>query len=244
MIKTAVILAAGMGTRLKERTKLIPKGFLELNGITLIERSIKNLLAEGIEKIVIGTGHASEYYEELATKYPQMLCVKNPIYYETGSLYTLFGLKNYLDSDFLLLESDLLYQKNGLSKIIKHTEKTVILASGMTHSNDEVFIETDENHFLRAMSKKPEELNKIDAELTGINKISRQTFEKMIDFAKLEFSKGNQHIHYEDAFVGVSRLENIFVYRLDDFIWCEIDDEDHLKRALDNILPLILQKEK
>ena len=44
MIDTAVILAAGLGSRLKERTKEMPKAFLEIDGFTLIERSINNLL--------------------------------------------------------------------------------------------------------------------------------------------------------------------------------------------------------
>ena len=45
MITTAVILAAGLGSRLKDRTKLKPKGFLEVEGISLIQRSVDNLLA-------------------------------------------------------------------------------------------------------------------------------------------------------------------------------------------------------
>ena len=63
MITSAVILAAGLGSRLKERTKLQPKGFLELENKSLIERSINKLISCGIENIYIGTGYLSEVYD-------------------------------------------------------------------------------------------------------------------------------------------------------------------------------------
>ena len=54
MTKLAVILAAGLGSRIKEFSILKPKGFIEINGVSLIERSIKILIDEGISKIYIG----------------------------------------------------------------------------------------------------------------------------------------------------------------------------------------------
>ena len=57
MIKTAVIMAAGMGTRFGKYTEQIPKGFVEVCGKPMIERSIETLISCGIERIVIGTGY-------------------------------------------------------------------------------------------------------------------------------------------------------------------------------------------
>ena len=73
MIKQAVILAGGLGSRLKDKTKTMPKGFLEIGGTAIVEQSIQKLLACGIEKIIIGTGHCSEYYDQLAQKYSGLL---------------------------------------------------------------------------------------------------------------------------------------------------------------------------
>ena len=56
MVKTAVIMAAGMGTRFGNRTELIPKGFVPAGGIPMVIRSIDTLKACGIERIIIGTG--------------------------------------------------------------------------------------------------------------------------------------------------------------------------------------------
>ena len=69
MIKQAVIVAGGLGSRFGDRTKEMPKGFIEIEGVPMVERSVQKLIAAGIEEIIIGTGHCSEYYDELAKKY-------------------------------------------------------------------------------------------------------------------------------------------------------------------------------
>jgi len=55
---------------LKDMTKDRPKGFLELDGMYLVEMSVRKLIEHGIERIIIGTGYCSEWYDELAKKYP------------------------------------------------------------------------------------------------------------------------------------------------------------------------------
>lgn len=59
-VRTAVILAAGMGVRLKDRGRLSPKGCLCLGEKSIVEESVLRLLATGIERIVIVTGHLAE----------------------------------------------------------------------------------------------------------------------------------------------------------------------------------------
>ena len=69
MIKTAVIMAAGLGSRFGKMTEFIPKGFVEVNGKSMVVRSIEALIACGIERIIIGTGYKKEMYEELINIY-------------------------------------------------------------------------------------------------------------------------------------------------------------------------------
>ena len=70
-IGTAIILAAGMGVRLKERGKLMPKGCLCLGEKPIFEESVLRLLAVGIERIVIVTGHLAEQYDPYGTCTPR-----------------------------------------------------------------------------------------------------------------------------------------------------------------------------
>ena len=174
MLKTAVILAAGLGSRLNNITKSKPKGFLNIEGTSLIKRSIDNLLSVGIQKIYIGTGYLSEAYDEFAQEYPQIETIKSKKYETTGSMYTLYNMKNKLEDDFLLLESDLLYERDVLKQLLYDSLKDIILGSGETKSNDEVFIQTDKNSNLINLSKNQNELESLDAELVGISKISKE----------------------------------------------------------------------
>jgi 2-aminoethylphosphonate-pyruvate transaminase len=239
MIKTAVILAAGLGSRLKDRTKLKPKGFLEIEGISLIERSIDNILSCGIEKIYIGTGYLSEFYDELSKKYYQIETIKTDKYKTTSSMYTLYNMKDKINDDFLLLESDLLYEKSALINLINDDKDDIILASGKTNSNDEVYIEIDENYNLINMSKNRDNLNSVYGELVGISKISIDRYKLMCDaFEK----QNNLKIDYEYVMVETAKENPFYVKKIDNLVWCEIDDETHLNRALNNILPKIKAK--
>ncbi len=243
MIKTAVILAAGLGSRLKDVTKEMPKGFLEIGGCPIIEKSIEKLFEFGIKKIFIGTGYLSEAYEMLAANHHSRIqCIKNENFATTGSMYTLFNMRRHIHQDFLLLESDLIYDKNGLGFLINDPAKDVILASGKTNSNDEVFIEADEHNFLANMSKNPAELNNIHSELVGITKISIHTFRLMCEFAEKTFAS-TPKLDYEYALVNAAATANIFVKRINNFAWCEIDDEHHLERAKRSIYPQIMESE-
>ncbi|WP_045519162.1 2-aminoethylphosphonate aminotransferase [Neobacillus niacini] len=243
MIKTAVILAGGMGTRLGDRTADKPKGFLSLEAKPIVEESIIKLLESGIEKVIIGTGYLAEVYEQLEDSYPQVRCVRNHDYMETGSMYTLYILRDYVSEDFLLLESDLIYEKRGLEQLINHQQPDVILASGFTNSNDEVFIEINEDNLLVRMSKNREDLKQAQAELTGITKLSLSAFRALCSFADTQFPK-DPLLDYETALVGISHRIPIYVHTVKDFVWCEIDDDCHLLRAKQFIYPMVALKDK
>ena len=114
----------------------------------------------------------------------------------------------------------------------------LILGSGRTFSNDEVFIQTDGESNLVRMSKKSEELESLDAELVGISKVSAERYALMNrHFQALmgEYPKAD----YEYLFVQTVKDKPLAVKKIDNLIWCEIDDAAHLKKAHVHILPQI-----
>ncbi|SMD37767.1 Choline kinase [Reichenbachiella faecimaris] len=229
-IKTAVILAAGRGTRLGDRTKEMPKGFLEVGGETLIERSIRLLKANGIEKIVVGVGHKGTAYEDIQEQYG-LTIFYNDEYSTTESMYTLVCAAPHVSDDFLLLESDLLYDNSALETILNSEESNVILGSGFTDSGDEVYLHAFESGDFRYLSQDGNDKINAYAELVGICKLSQDFYKKMIALPTIKKMK------YEYGFNVLSPQEDIFVEKQSDLVWCEIDDEDHLKRALTLVLP-------
>ncbi|MBP7402482.1 MAG: phosphocholine cytidylyltransferase family protein [Clostridia bacterium] len=234
MVETAVILAAGMGSRLGDLANNRPKGFLDVGGIRLIDRSIDALLAAGIENIVIGTGYQSAYYEGYAADKPFIRCVRNDAFQDTGSMETLYRLRETVSGCFLLLESDLLYDPAGISLLMEDPRDNVLLASGPTHSSDEVYVETDQSGYLVGMSKHKETLGAVHAELVGITKVSATFYALMCD----EYGRiGSPKADYESLIVAAGRSEPMNVKIVDDYIWCEIDDDHHMARAIGTVLP-------
>lgn len=243
MIKTAAILAAGVGSRLSGIIKNKPKGFVIIDGKPIIEHSVHKLIECGIEKIILGTGYLAEVYEEFAKDYPQIKCIKSSSFVSTGSMCTLYNMRHAIHGDCLLLESDLLYEKSGLIRLLDDRNENVILASGRTGSGDEVYIEVDEYDNLINMSKNSDELNCIYSELVGITKLSAATLQKMCSFFE-NTCRDKPRLDYEYALVGISGDIKINVKRIDDYAWCEIDDEQHLYRALNIVYPRISVKER
>jgi 2-aminoethylphosphonate-pyruvate transaminase len=140
------------------------------------------------------------------------------------------------------LESDLLYDPAALNHLLSDSRADIILASGATNSGDEVYIQHSSSGMLQNMSKDRTKLTHINGELVGISKISPALLEKMVTFAGEQYSNGRREIHYEDALVGASTQHDIFIKVIDDLAWCEIDDENHLRRALDLVYPKILKR--
>lgn len=238
----AVILAAGLGSRLKDKTKNMPKGFLELNSIPIVEWSICKLIGIGIDKIIIGTGHCKEYYEDLAVKYPVIETVYNPEFANTGSMATLAICAKKITDDFLLLESDLIYDSIGLFTLINDTYSNVVLASGETKSGDEVYISTIENNILKEVSKNKAELSCVYGELVGITKLTVKYLNAMLEYA--EKNNNNPKLDYETVIARVSKEENpVYVRKIEYYTWCEIDDENHLSVAKKKIFPKIVENE-
>ncbi|MEQ6122444.1 phosphocholine cytidylyltransferase family protein [Reichenbachiella sp. MALMAid0571] len=238
-IKTAVILAAGSGIRLRPKTYNIPKGFVEVGGQTLIERSLKILQVKGIKNIIIGCGHLSKLYEGIQDQY-NFEIYKNVDYKSSGSLYTLVLAEKIITNDFLILESDILYEPRAIEALVHAEEENLILASGATNSDDEVYIEADDDMRFITLSKDKSLVNKVTGELVGITKISKNALSSLCDLVRAD--EQYKHWDYERGFTQILNKHNFFVRKIDDLVWCEIDNEKHLKRAKELIYPKLVEK--
>ena len=242
MIKQAIILAGGMGTRLNEITENMPKGFLQIDNVAIVEKSIQKLISCGIEEIIIGTGHCSEWYDNLAEKYSIIKTVKNEKYMDTSSMGTLEVCAPFINDEFLLLESDLIYDEIGLKVLINDKRDNVILASGKTNSFDEVYLDFDEKDILTKVSKNIDLINNPNTELVGITKISKDILNKMVDFYR-DNLENHKKIDYENVLEILAENNPIYVHKINYYNWAEIDDERMYNRAINDIYPNILESE-
>ncbi|AWZ48184.1 nucleotidyl transferase [Clostridiaceae bacterium 14S0207] len=234
-IKTAVILAAGLGSRLHPVTKdEKPKGFIEVEGRSLIERSIENLLKNYIDRIIIVTGHLSNFYDDLKSKYSCIETVKNEQYAITGSMASLSKAYDLIHEEkFLLLESDLIYENKAIEVLQDSIQKDCVLLSGKTNSGDEVYVEVRENSIYK-LSKDKHSLNNIYGELVGICKISH----KLLDHMMKQYNNNtNSEYHYEYAIEDTTKNYKVGYKKIENLVWGEIDDARHLQRVERYIIP-------
>ena len=239
MVKTAVIMAAGLGSRFGKYTELIPKGFIECGGVSMIERSIKTLINCGIERIIIGTGYHKEKFEALAEQYPQIECVFSPRYAETNSMYTLFNCREAVgNDDFLLLESDLVFEHRAISALIEHTEPTIMLITPVTKFQDQYYVAYDETHQLTMCSTDKSQLD-AKGELVGIHKLSNIFYKSMcLDYAAKVDEKPK--LGYEYEILSMAQDDSrVFVLNEAGLYWYEIDDPDDLAYAEEHVLPYL-----
>ncbi|WP_074433092.1 winged helix-turn-helix transcriptional regulator [Neobacillus dielmonensis] len=233
-IRQAVILAAGERLDFKK-----PVGFLTLGSETIIERTIKLLNDSGIKDIIIITGYESRYYEELAQSYPRLILVKNENYRWNGTMASLALAKPYITDDFILIESDIVFEKTALMELIHNKNRNCLLITNESGSEDEVFVEI-RDQFIFKMSKDRHQFNKIDGEVIGISKVSKDIYDKMLE----EFTHNkNPYFNYEYALLDVARTFSIGYLKLEDLIWTEIDTNWHYKNLINYIYPRLLEKE-
>lgn len=234
-MKTAVIMAAGMGTRFGDKTKIMPKGFIPFDGIPMVERSIRTLISCGIRRIIIGTGYHKEYYEELANKYRQVECVFSPRFAETNSMYTLWNCRNAIgDSDFVLLESDLVFERKAIEALKRCPYESAMLITPVTKFQDQYYVQMDDHNVLVNCSTDKSAIEP-SGELVGIHKISNKFYHTLCkEYEKIVDEKPK--LGYEFMLLDVSqRVTPMNVLKVNDLQWYEIDDDQDLAYAEQNI---------
>ena len=229
-------MAAGLGTRFGHYTELVPKGFVEVGGKPMIIRSIETLLSCGIERIILGTGYKKEAYVALQADFPQIETCFSPRYADTNSMYTLYNTRDVIgDDSFLLLESDLVFERKAILSLLDDESPDVMLVSSLTKFQDQYYVEYDRNHILTSCSVDKDALE-AKGELVGIHKLSNTFYRRMCaDYATILESQPK--LGYEYELLRMSRsVSPVRVLRMEGLKWYEIDDEADLSYAEEHII--------
>ena len=154
-------------------------------------------------------------------------------------MYSLWCAREQLERDFLLLESDLIYERRALSLLLEDERPDLVLLSGPTGAGDEVFVETDSGQLV-AMSKDRAALHgPVAGELVGITKVSRGLFGVMREVAADRFRKTLRVDYETDALVIAADRRPVPCLLVEGLLWAEIDDAQHLRRAATEVYPRI-----
>lgn len=237
----AVILAAGMGKRLKELTKNNTKCMVRVNGVTLIERMLRQLECRHLERIVVVIGYEGrklqEYIDGLGIQTP-IEYVVNEVYDKTNNIYSLALAKEFLRrDDTLLLESDLIFEDSVIGELLADTRSTLALVDKYESWMDGTCMKLGEGDRIEAfISHKNFNYAESDSYFKTVNiyKFSRD-FSKncYIPFLEAYLQALGNNEYYEQVLKVITVLDEpvITAKRLDGQLWYEIDDIQDLDIA-------------
>ena len=237
----AIILAAGMGKRLKELTQDNTKCMVKVDGISLIERALGQLDRLGLSKIVIVVGYEGQklidYIGTLAVQTP-VVYINNDIYDKTNNIYSLALAKEYLlKEDTLLLESDIIFEEAVLRALVDDPRDTLALVDKYERWMDGTVVKLDEeDRIIEFVPGKKFKFSEQDSYYKTVNlyKFSREfARNRYVPFLEAYQKALGNNEYYEQVLSVISILDEpvIKAKRLHGERWYEIDDVQDLDIA-------------
>jgi len=219
---TAVILAAGIGSRLKEIWDK-PKCLFEINRKSLLEYSLDSLSKLGIKEAIIVIGYKGnlikekigENYKDIKIKYAE-----NKDYLTTDTIYSLYMTKQLINTDIITLEGDVLYDPVVIKKIIdSEHENLVVITNKFNKRESLVFSE--------------------DGEYIGISKLSKEFVDGLFDYFEKKDLPNNKKNHCENLFHEFSKEYNkpLIPLLIPDLTWGGLNNSEDLERLKKEIFP-------
>ena len=237
----AIILAAGMGKRLKELTSNATKCMVEVNGVTMIERALSQLDALKLNRIVIVVGYEGQklidYISSLGV-HTQIEYVSNDVYYKTNNIYSLYLAKDYLvQDDTILLESDLIFEDAVLKRLLDNPYPSLALVAKFESWMDGTVVTLDEEDNIKSfLGKKDFVFEDIPNYYKTVNiyKFSKEfSSSHYVPFLEAYCKALGNNEYYEQVLKVITLLDKpeIKAERLDHEAWYEIDDVQDLNIA-------------
>lgn len=236
----AVILAAGVASRLRPLTNDCPKCLLKVGDRSLLQRSMDALRSNGVREFVIVTGYLHMQIEEFVKQnYPDVTVsfIHNDIYDSTNNIYSLWLARPEADGEeILLLDSDLLYDPKIIRRVLDCGSDDVLTLIRHELGEEEMKVVVDGNNAITQLCKT---CNPADAigESLGIERMGR-TYTKAL-FKELEVmmeKEGLSNIFYERAFERLIPQGHTFsVLDVTDLFSCELDTVEDFNAAKERI---------
>lgn len=229
----AIILAAGSSKRLRPICDSIPKSLITVNGESLIERNVDNLLSSGVECITIVAGYLKEtIIRRLKDRYKKIKFVENPVYDRSGSGYSLYlGMKSInSDDQVVFTDADILYHPL-IIKEIKEKPHLSFLYVGQQECNDEaVKVVVDEKGIVKRISKSVTVPYGCAGESIGIVKLNSHSVPDILKLLQGEVDKDNLDFEWEHIFDN--NIDSICIHsKITKLPWIEIDFPEDIIKA-------------
>lgn len=233
----AIILAAGLGSRLGQKAKGRPKALQEVGGKTLIEHQLEALSAEGVGPVVVVVGHAEEQVRDVlgdAVEY-----VVNPRPKETNSLYSLWLARDHLGGDVLILNSDLFFHPDVLKLLLKQDGNALAFDSGSSCGAEQTKVGLNGSRVTDLGKDFPE--TGARGENLGLIKLDSLGGDALLRRAEAIISQGGEKTWVTEAVRSILADVDVTGVNVAGLPWVEIDFPYDLDVARRKVWPAIRQ---
>ena len=233
-ITTALLLAAGTGSRLFPLTKDSPKCLTLVNDKSILARLVTNLKNQGFKRLVIVTGHKQKcIVDYLGDKSGDISIeyVYSPLYKTTNNIYSLWMARNIINEPFVLFESDLVLSSTLLDDMVYPDRIAVALMKpwldGTTVSLDKA------NKVTRFQKGTTESYSDIRYKTVNIYSFSLSSWKAIVKRLNQYIEAGNVNCYYESIFSEMVDNKSLSFdsVSFDHKPWYEIDNIKDLAKA-------------
>ena len=232
----AIILAAGMGRRLGEKTRENTKCMVEVNGTKLIDRLLDQLAGQNLRRVIIVVGYQGQKLKDyIDHRYDDRLSIEfaeNPIYDKTNNIYSLSLVKEQLqEDDTLLIESDLILSERLIPMIVENPYPNLALVAKYETWMDGTMVRIDEDrNIVNFISKDAFDYADVDSYYKTVNiyKFSKDFAKnKYVPFLNAYTKAVGNNEYYENVLRIISMLDshNMKALPIGNERWYEIDDK-------------------
>ena len=233
----AIILAAGIGSRISPLTDNCPKSLLKIYDKTILEMMISHIQDCHINEIVFVTGYLEEQIKEYVNiNFPDLKAyfVTNEKYAETNTGFSLLLAKDFVEnSDFIKFDADVVFDKEILKKLIEYPYENALCIDKNIHLDAEEIkvIIDDKNKILKA--SKTVDPQKAIGESIGIEKIGKNTAKLLFqELEEVMKDKKNHQEYYEVAYERlIEKGESFHALDITGLVWVEIDTKEDFELA-------------
>jgi choline kinase len=239
MTMRAIILAAGVGWRLKPHTETTPKSLMEIGGQSLLRRYLETFAALGLPEAVLVVGHLKEQVTAEAARGPAEVEVRFVVneQFTRGNILSLWHARHEFDDDILIMDGDVLFPRELLARVIAFPDVNAIAVDERFQDTGEEQKVVCEDGWVVEVTKKISGDPRVRGEEVGILRLSADAAEVLRGILEEFIETGKDSLEYEDAFRELAAEVPIGVVEIGDLPWIEIDFEEDLAHAREDILP-------
>lgn len=219
LVKRAIIMAAGLGNRMKPLTLKTPKPLIKVNGKRMIDSVVDALEANGIREIYVVVGHLKEQFYTWAKERDGIQIIENPYYNTCNNIASLYVAREHLEDCIILDGDQIIFNPRILDPHFTLSGYNAVWCEGTTNE----WLMKAENGVVQSCSRTG---GTGGWQLYSVSRWNAEDGRKLKKHLEFEFERGNRDIywddvamfcHFDEYTLGIKEMQYDDIIEIDNF---------------------------